>query len=189
MNSSQINELFLSNKRLNELVFDLNTRLTNKIDTLETKVDLLSNRIENIYVQNNELINMFHMKNNEDFSNKLKLINENMDKLNNLSSLVCSELNIIGDNLNNKNDENTQYNNEINNQSNNQHNNQSNNQINNQFNNQSNNQGINQGINQNYLIDIDTPVHNQFNLQFQNQEVSNINNMSDNFVDNINTLS
>ena len=105
MNSSQINELFLSNKRLNELVFDLNTRLTNKIETLEKKVDLLSNRIENIYVQNNELISMFHMKNNEDFSNKLKIINENMDKLNNLSTLVCSELNNIGNNLNNKNED------------------------------------------------------------------------------------
>lgn len=166
MNSSQINELFLSNKRLNELVFDLNTRLTNKIDTLETKVDLLSNRIENIYVQNNELINMFHMKNNEDFSNKLKMINENMDKLNNLSSLVCSELNIIGDNLNNENE-----------------------QCNSQENTQENSQENSQNNNQNYLIDIDTPVLNQFNLQFQNEGVSNINNMSDNFLDNINTLS
>lgn len=99
MNSSQINELFLSNKRLNELVFDLNTRLTNKVNTLENKVDILASRIENIYLQNTELINMFHMKNNEEFSNKLKIINDNMDKLNNLSTLVCAEINAIGNNL------------------------------------------------------------------------------------------
>ena len=162
MNSSQINELFLSNKRLNELVFDLNTRLTNKIDTLEKKVDLLSNRIENIYVQNNELINMFHMKNNEEFTKKLNIINENMDKLNNLSSFVCTELNLIGNNLNNnkKNEEN----------------------------NQGNIQRNNQDRGDNNLIDIDILDNNQFNLQFPNKGVSNINNMSSNFVNNINTL-
>ena len=162
MNSSQINELFLSNKRLNELVFDLNTRLTNKIDTLEKKVDLLSNRIENIYVQNNELINMFHMKNNEEFTKKLNIINENMDKLNNLSSFVCTELNLIGNNLNNnkKNEEN----------------------------NQGNIQRNNQDRGDNNLIDIDILDNNQFNLQFPNQGVSNINTMSSNFVNNINTL-
>lgn len=169
MNSSQINELFLSNKRLNELVFDLNTRLTNKIETLEKKVDLLSNRIENIYVQNNELISMFHMKNNEDFSNKLKIINENMDKLNNLSTLVCSELNNIGNNLNNKNEDE-------------ESNNQGNIQVNNQVNNKENIQ------NNNNLIDVDIFDNNDFNLQFQNQRVSNINTMSSNFVNNINTL-
>lgn len=169
MNSSQINELFLSNKRLNELVFDLNTRLTNKIDTLEKKVDLLSNRIENIYVQNNELINMFHMKNNEEFSKKLNIINENMDKLNNLSSFVCSELNIIGNNLNNKNE---QYNSQGNTQENSHENSHENSQNN----------------NQNNLIDIDILDNNQFHIQFPNQGVSNINTMSSNFVNNINTL-
>lgn len=111
MNNTQINELFLSNKRLNELIFELNNKVDVKLNDLDIKVNLMNSNIEKLYNQNMELLNLFHMKNNDELFKKLKKVNDNMEKLKNLSTLVSKEFSEIQ----NKNiDDNSKENNEEN---------------------------------------------------------------------------
>lgn len=113
MNNTQINELFLSNKRLNELIFELNNKVDVKLNILDTKVNLMNTNIEKLYNQNMELLNLFHMKNNDELFQKLKKVNNNMEKLRNLSTLVSKEFSEIQ----NKNiEDNSKENNEENNE-------------------------------------------------------------------------
>ena len=114
MNNTQINELFLSNKRLNELIFELNNKVDVKLNDLDIKVNLMNNNIENLYNQNIELLNLFHMKNNDELFKKLKKVNDNMEKLKNLSTLVSKEFSEIQnknieDNLKENNEENIEF--------------------------------------------------------------------------------
>lgn len=95
MNNTQINELFLSNKRLNELVFELNNKVDLRLNNLEIQMTQMNNNIEKLYNHNLELLSMFHMKNNEDLFAKLQNVNNNMEKLKNLSSLVSKEFSEI----------------------------------------------------------------------------------------------
>lgn len=95
MNNTQINELFLSNKRLNEIIFELNNKVDLQLNNLDNKVNLMNNNIEKLYNQNLELLNLFHMKNNDELFKKLKNVNDNMEKLKNLSTLVSKEFSEI----------------------------------------------------------------------------------------------